>query len=99
MEFRILGPLEALDDGREIRLQGTKPRALLAVLLMRANQVVAADELIDALWGERPPETAAKTLQTYVSQVRKAFPGNGSLLVTRPGGYSLCVEPDAIDVN
>ena len=55
MEFRLLGPVEALRDGRPIALGGAKPRALLALLLLHANEVVSRDRLIDALWGERPP--------------------------------------------
>jgi YVTN family beta-propeller protein len=99
MEFRILGPLEVLEDGRPVTLQGTKPRALLAVLLLHANEVVPTGELIDALWGERPPGTVAKVLQTYVSQLRKALSGNGCSLVTRPGAYVLEIPPGALDLT
>ena len=97
MEFRILGPLEAWEDGRVIPLPGGKPGALLAAMLTRPNEIIPSDELIDALWGERQPETAPKVLQTYVSQLRKALGRGGGDLVTRPGGYSLRVDPDRID--
>ena len=95
MEFRILGPIEVSEDGRPVALQGGKPRALLAVLLLHAGEAVPTGELIDALWGERPPETVAKVLQTYVSQLRKIL---GPALETRPGAYRLTVEPGGLDL-
>jgi len=58
MEFRILGPLEVLEEGRPVALGGAKQRALLAVLLLHANEVVSRDRLIDELWGGEPPDTA-----------------------------------------
>ncbi|HWQ02387.1 MAG TPA: winged helix-turn-helix domain-containing protein, partial [Gaiellaceae bacterium] len=70
MEFRILGPLEVFSDGQALDLGGAKQRALLAVLLLDANNVVSTDRLIDALWEDEPPETAAKALQVYVSSLR-----------------------------
>lgn len=57
VEFRILGPLEVQANGHRLQLGGRKQRALLAVLLLNANEVVSRDRLIDALWGERPPPT------------------------------------------
>ena len=76
-------------------MHGAKARALLALLLVHANQVVAPDRLIDDLWDGAPPNTARPTLQTYVSQVRKSLP-RGSL-VTRPSGYVLEVAPGDVD--
>ena len=103
MEFRILGPLEVREEGEALPLGGAKQRALLAVLLLHANEAVSADRLIDALWGERAPETAAHTLQVYVSQVRKALrsAGNGArdVLVTRPPGYLLRVQANELDLE
>jgi DNA-binding SARP family transcriptional activator len=96
MEFRILGPLEAWDQGREISLGGRKPRTLLAVLLLRANEVVPADRLIDELWGEDSPEDAAAALRINVSRLRKALPED--VLKTRSSGYLIRVESDALDV-
>jgi predicted ATPase/DNA-binding SARP family transcriptional activator len=88
MRFGILGPFEvADDDGREVALGGPKQRSVLAILLLHAGDVVSGDRLIDGLWGERPPATATKTLQVYVSNLRKAL-GEG-VLVTRRGGYAL----------
>src|SRR4051794_4224262 len=97
MEFRILGPLEVLSDGRPLDLGGQKPRALLALLLLEANRVVPRDALIDALWDESPPETARKALQVHVSQLRKAL-GRERLQTAEPG-YRLCVEPGELDLD
>ena len=75
MDFRILGPLEVLDEGRTITLGGSKQRALLALLLLHANETLSTDRLIDELWGERPPANAAKTVQMQISRLRKALAG------------------------
>lgn len=97
MKFRLLGPLEVIaDDGRVIALPAAKPRALLALLLLNRNQVARTDTLVDELWEERPPATAVKTLQVYVSQLRKAV---GTRLETRSGGYLLHVEPGELDTD
>ncbi len=77
MEFRILGPLEVVDGDRRIPLGGRKRRALLAMLILRRQQVVSVDELIDALWGDDPPKTAEHSVQVYVSELRKALGGMG----------------------
>jgi DNA-binding SARP family transcriptional activator len=98
MEFRILGPLEVADRDRQVVLGGAKQRALLAALLLRANEVVSVDRLIDELWGESPPETAAKVVQVYVSQLRKALAEEGRLL-TRPPGYLLRAEREELDTH
>ncbi len=73
MEFRILGPLEVVEQGRALPLGGARQRTLLALLLTRANEVVSADRLIDELWGAEPPRSAANALQYHVSQLRKAL--------------------------
>jgi DNA-binding SARP family transcriptional activator len=105
MEFSILGPLEVRDRGRVVSCPSAKQRLLLAVLLLRANEVVSTDALTEALWGERPPPSARKALQMHVSQLRALLeperPGGGrpSLLVTRPPGYQLTVEPGRLDVH
>src|SRR5215203_5219397 len=96
MDFRILGPLEAHRNGAEVSTGGPKQRALLALLLLHANETVSRAALVDGLWGERPPETAAKALQVYVSQLRRSL--GRELVVTRPGGYQLAIAPDALDL-
>jgi DNA-binding SARP family transcriptional activator len=97
MEFRLLGPLEALVEDRALQLAGGKQRALLAVLLLRANETVSTDRLIDELWGDGPPASAGKIVQVYVSHLRKAL-GEG-ILLTRAPGYLLQIEPDALDIR
>jgi DNA-binding SARP family transcriptional activator len=96
MQFRILGTLEVADGHGAIAFDAPKQRTLLAVLLLHANEVVSSGRLIDELWGERPPATATKVLQTYVSQLRKAL--GPDAILTRPPGYVLEVERDALDV-
>src|SRR5919201_1869665 len=95
MEFRILGPLEVVDDGRAVDLGGPKQRALLALLLLHANEVVSPDVLADALWEGQPPPAAAKTLQAYVSRLRKAL--GRDVLETRGHGYLLRVAQGELD--
>jgi DNA-binding SARP family transcriptional activator len=97
MEFRILGRLEVWHGGHALPLGGPKPRALLAVLLLHANEVVPTDRLIDELWSDDLPEHANAALQVNLSRVRKALPYD--VLATRPPGYVLRVEPDALDLN
>ena len=106
MEFGILGPLEVFDEGRRVEIGGHKQRALLASLLLHANEVVSLDRLIDELWGETPPPTAAKTLQAQVSRLRRALNGDVDPathmlgpLETRGHGYLLKVEPGQIDAD
>jgi len=96
MEYRILGPLEVTLDGPPFTVKGRKPRALLALLLLHRNERVPAEQLIEDLWGEKAPATAANTLQVYVSQIRKLV---GDRLVTGGAGYSLRVEPDELDAD
>jgi DNA-binding SARP family transcriptional activator len=97
LEFRLLGPVEAVIDGRPVALPAAKPRALLAVLLLDRNRVVSVGRLVDDLWGDEPPETATKALQGYVSQLRKAL--GADRLLTKPPGYSLQVEDGELDLD
>jgi predicted ATPase/DNA-binding SARP family transcriptional activator len=104
IEFGILGPLQVRAHGELLPLGGAKRRALLALLLVRANETVSTDWLIDELWDERPPETAANTLQAHVSQLRRVLHGGigdrePPILVTQAPGYVLRVSPDALDAN
>jgi DNA-binding SARP family transcriptional activator len=96
LEFRILGSLEVRADGKTVPLGGQKQRALLAILLLRAGQVVSTDRLIDDLWGEHPPRTAATSLQNFVSQLRKAL--GAQALVTRAPGYLLDLNGGELDL-
>ena len=96
MEFRVLGPLEVRAGDGPLPLGGAKQRALLALLVLNANRVVARERLIDALWGEAPPESAVKGIQLYVWQLRKLLPEG--TIVTRQDGYLLEVEPEGVDL-
>ncbi len=104
MQYGLLGPLEVVDGGRPLTLGGGKQRALLALLLLNANRVVAVDQIIDELWGENPPETAANAVQVHVASLRRVLePGRAggaatAVLVTRSPGYLIRAEPDAVDV-
>jgi DNA-binding SARP family transcriptional activator/DNA-binding beta-propeller fold protein YncE len=98
VEFRILGPLEVVEDGETVALGTLKERLVLGVLLLHANEFVSRDRLIDDLWGEAPPPTARKAVNVYVSQLRKALGRAGAdPIATASGGYRLQVEPDAVD--
>ena len=96
MEFKILGPLEVVEDDRPIRLGRGREGALLALLLLRANEVVSTDVLIEELWRGEPPATAAKSLQVYVSRLRKRL--GADALVTRAPGYAVFVDHDELDL-
>src|SRR4051812_8320432 len=96
MDFNILGPLEVRAGEQNVTCKSAKQRLLLSVLVLNANEVVSSDQLIDVLWGDRPPETP-KALQMHVSQLRKSLePG---LLVTRPPGYELRVATGDVDLH
>src|SRR6266851_9023119 len=95
-QFSLLGPLSLSRDGEPTAIGGQKPRALLAALLLEPNRVVSRDRLIDALWGELPPDTARNTIQVYVSQLRKLLPDVA--LETAPPGYRLVVDPETVDL-
>jgi DNA-binding SARP family transcriptional activator len=97
VEFRVLGPLEVIDDGRVIALGGARQRALLAILLTRANEVVSAERLIDEMWGDHPPKAAANTVQYFVSQLRKLI--GPDRIVTRPPGYLIRVQRGELDLE
>jgi DNA-binding SARP family transcriptional activator len=105
VEFRVLGPLEVRDNDEPLTLGGAKQRALLAILLLNANEVVSSDRLIDELWGAGAPLTAAKSLQVHVSNLRKVLEParergqSGQVLVTRPPGYLLKIDPDQLDLT
>ena len=87
VEYRVLGPLELSDEDGVISLDAPKQRTLIGVLLLHANQVVASERLIDEIWGERPPPTASKIVQTYVSQLRRTL--GADTIQTQAPGYVL----------
>ena len=97
MRFEALGALSVSQDGEAVPLGGRKQRTLLAVLLLHHNEVVTRDHLVDALWGERPPPSAAKSLDTYVYRLRKLL--GHDRLEREPGGYLLHVEPGELDAD
>ena len=104
VEFSVMGPLRVLTPDGPVEIRGAKERLLLAHLIARAGQVVTTAELIDALWGDEPPRTAAKSLQTYVLRVRNAVEpdrggGAASVIVTEGHGYRLQVEPTQVDAQ
>lgn len=98
VEFRILGRLEVRNQSGVVALGGIKPRAVLAVLLLHPNEPVHAERLALALWGEEVPSSAVKTVQVYVSRLRKAL-GDADALVTTPAGYCLRVRADELDAE
>jgi len=97
VDFRLLGPLEVESDGRDLTPARHKQRLLLTALLVRSNEVVSTDELIDVVWSSSPPATAAKALQGHISALRKAI-GAGAI-ETRPPGYVLHVEHGSVDTQ
>jgi DNA-binding SARP family transcriptional activator len=100
MQFKILGGLEASYEGRICTPTAPKLRWVLALLLVRANHIVALDTLIEEIWDEAPPKSAVTTVQTYIYQLRKAFlneTGSDDALMTSPPGYLLRVDPGQLD--
>ena len=96
MDFRILGPLEVRDERGSVALGGPKRRAVLAVLLLRANRPVRVDVLVQALWGDDAPPTGVKAMQVHISRLRNAL-RDPAILATTPAGYRLRVQPGELD--
>jgi DNA-binding SARP family transcriptional activator/streptogramin lyase len=100
VEFRILGPLEVVEDGNSVALGTLKERLVLGVLLLHANEFVSRERLIDDLWGEAPPPTARKAVNVYLSKIRKALSGAGAdPITTASGGYRLNIELKRLDAS
>src|SRR5438067_8427583 len=97
MEFGLLGPLRVAVDCREVLPRRAKQRALLALLLLQAGDVVSVDRLIDALWEERPPPSALNALQGHVSALRRLL--GPERVETRPPGYVFHLEDDELDLR
>jgi DNA-binding SARP family transcriptional activator/basic membrane lipoprotein Med (substrate-binding protein (PBP1-ABC) superfamily) len=98
LQLRTLGPLEAEADGR-VELGGRKQRAVLGALLLRAGEVVTDARLIDDVWGDGPPASAAHTLEAYVSRLRRELGPHGIALERHPGGYRLRLGPAVLDAQ
>ena len=105
LEFRLLGPVEVLADGSSLPLGGARQRSVLAILLLRSGEVVPSEQLIDLVWGEAPPPTAATALQGYISQLRKVVePARAAgvaprVILTAPPGYVLRLDPGQLDLD
>jgi DNA-binding SARP family transcriptional activator len=101
IEFRILGPLEVSVDGRLLPLGSPKQRALLALLLVHANEMISRDRIIEELWAEAPPASVESAFHVYLSRVRRLLvSAAGGGLLTREGhGYRLRIEPDQLDAT
>ena len=101
MEFRILGPLEVVHDGRKLALGKAQQQAVIGLLALRAPQPVPIDRLVDEVWGERPPASAHHAIQVYVSEIRKLLRSAGAeaTVTTSTAGYALEVDPERVDAN
>ena len=104
MEFRLLGPLEVAEGGQLLSLGGSRARALLGLLLLHRNEVVAVDRIVDELWGQQPPKTAGQAVRVYVSQLRKSLEpgrsdGSPQTLLTQGNGYVLKVDEGDVDLD
>ncbi|WP_170220938.1 AfsR/SARP family transcriptional regulator [Amycolatopsis cihanbeyliensis] len=101
LSFAVLGPLLVSRAGTPLTIRSGRQRALLGALLIRAGGTVSADELVDGLWGDRPPAAAHATLQTYVMRLRRSLADTTEprLIRTEPGGYAIHPEPDRLDLT
>jgi DNA-binding SARP family transcriptional activator/basic membrane lipoprotein Med (substrate-binding protein (PBP1-ABC) superfamily) len=99
VEFRVLGPLEMRVEGAPVSLGGAKQRAVLAVLLLRAGEVVPVGRLVDEVWGNDPPPSAAHSLESYVSRLRQLFNGHGPTLSRRGAGYLIELGDATLDAR
>lgn len=100
IEFRLLGPVEASIDGRLLDVGHARQQCVLAALLLDANRTASVDQLLDRVWGDRPPQRARESLQSYMSRLRKVLAPVADVgIARRPDGYVLAVDPAAIDVS
>ena len=97
MQARILGPFQLEEGGRRIPVEGTRQRAVLVSLVLRANEVVPSEQLLVELWGEDSPRSAANSLQAAISRLRRTLPAGR--LITRAPGYALRIFPEELDVS
>jgi DNA-binding SARP family transcriptional activator/tetratricopeptide (TPR) repeat protein len=97
LQFRILGPLEVLRRGECLSFRGSRERALVALLVLNANRIVSTERLAEDLWSGDPPDGAIRSLRVYVSRLRQSLGAGSEAVVTRPSGYGLQVDPEAVD--
>src|SRR5262245_23518999 len=95
--IRLLGPVDAVVEGQAVAIAGWPARTMLAALAVRAGQVMPSDALIEAVWGDGAPRTAAHSLHVHASALRKLLPGLA--IVARSGGYALQAGPGLLDVD
>ncbi|GAB3869690.1 hypothetical protein GCM10029964_002440 [Kibdelosporangium lantanae] len=99
----MLGPVRVVAAGEPVPLGGPGVRGLLAILLLRPNEVVPVEDILTGLWGDDPPLTARTIVQNYVSRLRRQLrlvdPAGSAWIATRPPGYEMVVDEDVIDVN
>jgi SARP family transcriptional regulator, regulator of embCAB operon len=102
-QFKVLGTLEVTDGKRICTPSPPKIRAVLALLVLRANRIVSVESLIEELWGTDPPPSAVTTVQTYIYHLRRMFvaegldPPGGQLIATKPAGYLIWATPEQVD--
>ena len=99
IELRVLGPLELWCDGEPVAIGGAKQRAVLAVLVLREGEVVPVERLVDEVWGDEPPPSAARTIESYISRLRQLFNGRGPTLSRRGSGYVIDLRDAALDAR
>src|SRR5262245_12223352 len=105
MELRVLGPIEVRHDGSAVAVRGSKPRQLLALLAIRPNHPVAAEQLIDELWEGNPPPSSATALRVHIGRLRQVLElerdrnAPSTRLPASRNGYVLRVEPDELDAE
>ena len=99
LEFRVLGEVAIVRDGGRLDLGGRRPRAVVAALLVQRGRPVLLESLIDRLWPEEPPDTAAKTIQVYVSRLRAQLGDDRDRLRSTKGGYELAIHDGELDAE
>jgi DNA-binding SARP family transcriptional activator len=105
LAFQVLGPLRVRRGGTELGTGSPQQQAMLAALLLRPGSAAGTDELIDAVWGERPPSKALSILRTYAWRWRCALAEDSAggpsadVLVPQPGGYRLALPEEAVDAR
>jgi len=98
VEFRILGPLEVVDQSGTLDIPAAKHRTLLATLLLRVNQTVSIEHLTDCIWDDQPPANPRRSVATYVTRLRQALGDDGTMLRSAPGGYRIDLIADRLDL-